>query len=91
MDGSGRRVVVVSIDAHNERPYTGQVHVMPLSRQSKPFAVPCGDTDAIGGHILVAELTAIRIGQLGDAVCLLSGPTLARLEAAICQYTDLNR
>lgn len=87
--GVERRICVLSIDEHNERPYTGSILIAPLSRKTAPFGVACGPTDGISGYIRVAEMMPAPTSWLGEYICLLSGPTLAQLDRAIMNYTGI--
>lgn len=60
--GLGFRVLVLSDDLHNERPYTGRVLVLPISRHGTderghevPYAVNLSDASSISGFVRVAQ------------------------------------
>lgn len=60
--GMGFRVLVLSDDLHNEKPYTNRVLVVPISRHGTddhgnevPYAVNISDASAVSGYVRVAQ------------------------------------
>jgi mRNA-degrading endonuclease toxin of MazEF toxin-antitoxin module len=82
------RAVVVSADHHIA---TGDAPLCaPLLRQSVispslyPYVVPLTDADSVAGVVLVGKVTALTIPDDAEPVGMISGASLQRVVAAVC-------
>lgn len=92
---TGVRLVVVSDDLFNERPYTGRVLAMPITRTATnadgaevPFAVNISDASTIAGFVRVAEQVQVKPADLiaPDTDELLAGADLENVKRVFDEY-----
>jgi len=87
------RVVVLSGDAHNERPRAAP-YCAPVVRQRgattlPPFVVPLAETDPLSGVVVVSRLRRISCTAGAERVGMVTGASMARLEEAMRDLFDL--
>ena len=81
------RVIVLSGDAHNERP-SGSPFCAPIVRQRgagelPPFVVPLAETDPVTGVVVVNRLRRIPASAGVASVGMATGASMARLGDAL--------
>jgi mRNA interferase MazF len=88
------RVVVVSADAHNDTPGAWPVcvlltHRTPPGGEIRTAAVGLADVDPVGGVAVVPSIRQLDPHGFTASVGMLTGATLARIEAALRALLDL--
>lgn len=86
------RVVVLSGDAHNDRPRAAP-YCAPIVRQRgtslPPFVVPLAETDPLSGVVVVNRMRRISGNSGAERVGMVTGASMARLEEAMRDLFDL--
>jgi len=88
------RVVVLSSEAHNDRPGAAPF-CAPVVRQRgavedlPPFAVGLAETDPISGVVVVSRLRRIPAAAGAERLGMLTGATMARIARALRDLFDL--
>jgi mRNA interferase MazF len=87
------RVVVLSGDAHNDRP-TAAPFCAPIVRRQggselPPFAVPLAEPDPLTGVVVVSRVRRVPVSAGGERLGMVTGASMARLEQALRDLFDL--
>lgn len=87
------RVVVLSGDAHNERP-SASPFCAPIVRQRgsavlPPFAVPLAEADPLSGVVVVNRMRRMPASAGAERVGMVTGASMARLGAALRDLFEL--
>jgi mRNA interferase MazF len=87
------RVIVLSGDAHNERP-SASPYCAPIVRQRgssdlPPFVVPLAETDPVAGVVVVNRVRRIPAAAGAEQVGIATGASMARLSAALRDLFEL--
>jgi mRNA interferase MazF len=87
------RVVVLSGDAHNERP-SAAPYCAPVVRQRgttdlPPFAVPLAETDPVAGVVVVNRMRRLPATAGAERIGMVTGASLARLDEALRDLFEL--
>lgn len=81
------RVVVLSADAHNDRPGAAPI-CAPIVRQRgitdlPPFAVPLVEADPLSGVVVVNRLRRIPTSAGAERIGMVTGASMVRLDTAL--------
>lgn len=89
--GNPVRVLVVSNDAHNDRPGSWPVCVDIIRRPSVLAAsvVSLADPDPLGGALDVSTIRPLPPARLKGPVGMLTGATLSRFADAVRAFLDV--
>ncbi|HYN96625.1 MAG TPA: type II toxin-antitoxin system PemK/MazF family toxin [Pilimelia sp.] len=87
------RVLVLSGDAHNNRPNASPL-CAPIVRQRgttslPPFAVPLAEQDPMTGVVVVNRMRRLPVGVGAERVGMITGASMARLNDALRELFDL--
>ncbi|MFY1670709.1 type II toxin-antitoxin system PemK/MazF family toxin [Plantactinospora sp. WMMB334] len=87
------RVVVLSGDAHNDRP-SASPYCAPIVRQRgstelPPFVVPLAETDPVTGVVVVNRLRRVPAAVAVERVGMATGASMARIGAALADLFEL--
>jgi mRNA interferase MazF len=88
------RVVVLSAEAHNDRPRAAPF-CAPVVRQRgatedlPPFAVGLAETDPISGVVVLTRMRRLPPVAGAERLGMLTGATMARIAAALRDLFDL--
>jgi mRNA interferase MazF len=87
------RVVVLSGDAHNERPNAAP-YCAPVVRQRgttdlPPFAVPLSETDPVSGVVVVNRMRRLPVTSGAERLGMITGASLARVDDALRSLFEL--
>jgi mRNA interferase MazF len=87
------RVVVLSGDAHNDRP-SAAPFCAPIVRQRgatdlPPFAVPLAETDPLAGVVVVNRMRRLPAAAGAERVGMVTGASMARLAEAMRDLFEL--
>jgi mRNA interferase MazF len=87
------RVIVLSGDAHNDRP-SAAPYCAPIVRQADhtdlpPFVIPLAEPDPMAGVVVVNRLRRIPTAVAVERVGMVTGASMARLGAALTDLFEL--
>jgi mRNA interferase MazF len=87
------RVVVLSGDAHNDRP-SAAPFCAPIVRQRgsadlPPFVVPLAETDPLAGVVVVNRMRRLPAAAGAERVGMVTGASMARLSEAMRDLFEL--
>ena len=87
------RVVVLSGDAHNDRP-SASPFCAPVVRQRgstklPPFVVPLAETDPLSGVVVVNRMRRLPVSAGAERVGMVTGASMARLGDALRDLFEL--
>jgi mRNA interferase MazF len=87
------RVVVLSGDAHNDRP-SAAPFCAPIIRQRgstdlPPFVVPLAETDPLAGVVVVNRMRRLPAAAGAERVGMVTGASMARLAEAMRDLFEL--
>jgi mRNA interferase MazF len=87
------RVVVLSGDAHNDRP-SSSPFCAPIVRQRgvtdlPPFVVPLAETDPLSGVVVINRMRRLRASAGAERIGMVTGASMARLGAALRDLFEL--
>jgi mRNA interferase MazF len=87
------RVVVLSGEAHNDRP-SASPFCAPIVRQRgtsdlPPFVVPLAETDPLSGVVVVNRMRRLRASAGAERVGMVTGASMARLGEALRDLFEL--
>jgi mRNA interferase MazF len=81
------RVVVLSTDAHNNRPNAAPFCAPVVRRQGSselpPFAVPLAEQDPLTGVVVVSRIRRMPASAGAHRLGMVTGASMARLEQAL--------
>lgn len=89
------RVVVLSGDAHNDRPNAAPF-CAPIVRQRgstelPPFAVPLVEADPLSGVVVVNRMRRIPLWAGAERIGMVTGASMARLDSALRDLFEMGR
>jgi mRNA interferase MazF len=87
------RVVVLSGDAHNDRP-SASPYCAPIVRQRgatdlPPFVVPLAEADPLSGVVVINRMRRLRAPAGAERVGMVTGASMARLSTALRDLFEL--
>lgn len=86
------RVVVLSGDAHNDRPNSSPF-CAPIVRQRgtdlPPFVVPLAEADPVSGVVVINRMRRLRASAGAERIGMVTGASMARLSAALRDLFEL--
>jgi len=87
------RVVVLSGDAHNDRP-SAAPFCAPVVRQRgttalPPFVVPLAEADPLSGVVVVNRMRRMKASAGAERIGMVTGASMARLREAVRDLFEL--
>lgn len=87
------RVLVLSADAHNDRPNAAPI-CAPIVRlrgstDLPPFAIPLAEQDPMTGVVVLNRMRRLPASVGAERIGMVTGASLARLSEALRQFFEL--